>query len=251
MGDQVDRGVLDEMRDYYRARAPEYDDWFLRRGRYDRSPETNRRWFVEVDEVVAALERAGLGGDALELAAGTGIWTERLLPQVASLTAVDASPEMIALNLARVGQDRVRYIQTDLFTWQPDRQYDAVFFGFWISHVPRERLDAFLRIVATALHPGGKLFFVDGRREPTSTAVDHQLPMPDAQIMTRRLDDGREFQIVKIFYEPSELATAFERAGLVVEVRETAAYFIYGAGTRTVRSTIDAKPLPNLPGEDI
>lgn len=79
----------------------------------------------------------------------------------------------------------------------------------------------------------GKLFFVDGRREPTSTAVDHQLPAPDAQVMTRRLDDGRAFQIVKIFYEPLELAAAFERAGLVVEARETAAYFIYGSGRRT------------------
>jgi hypothetical protein len=27
--------------------------------------------------------------------------------------------------------------------WRPDRRYDVVFFGFWLSHVPLERFAAF------------------------------------------------------------------------------------------------------------
>ena len=119
-----------------------------------------------------------------------------------------------------------------VFAWRPDRRYDAVCFGFWLSHVPDERLDDFLAMVASALRPGGKLFFVDGRREPTSTAADHQLPDEHTLVMTRRLNDGREFQIVKIFYEPAALAARFARAGLAVTVRETPTYFIYGTGER-------------------
>ena len=232
MSETVPADTLQEMMAYYRARAAEYDEWFYRRGRYDRSPETNARWFREVDEVLAALDAFAISGDVLELAPGTGIWTERLLRTARSITAVDASPEMVALNRARVASDRVSYSLADLFTWRPERTYDAVFFGFWLSHVPVERLDAFLGMVAAALRPGGQLCFVDGRREPTSTAADHRLPDPGSQVMTRRLNDGREFQIVKIFYEPAALEARCTSVGLDVAVRETETYFMYGLGRR-------------------
>lgn len=228
----VSHQTLQEMMAYYRERAQEYDEWFYRQGRYDRGPESNARWFTEVDEVVAALEALRMGGDVLELAPGTGIWTERLARTAATVTAVDASAEMIEVNRARVGSERVSYVQADLFTWRPERVYDAVFFGFWISHVPLERLDGFLTSVAKMLRPGGKVFFVDGRREPTSTAADHQLPEQDSQVMIRKLNDGRAFEIVKNFYDPTDLAARCERAGFEMSVRESATYFLYASGTR-------------------
>ena len=40
--------ILDEQLTYYRARAPEYDEWFMRTGRYDRGPEHSAEWFSEV-----------------------------------------------------------------------------------------------------------------------------------------------------------------------------------------------------------
>ena len=232
MTDPVSSRTLNDMVDYYRARANEYDEWFYRRGRYDRGPESNARWFAEADEVFAALDALGIAGDVLELAAGTGIWTERFVPTASSITVVDASPEMMAINRARVASERISYVQADLFTWQPTRTYDAVCFCFWISHVPTERLDAFLKTVAKALRPGGKLFFVDGRRELTSTAVDHQLPEADTQLMMRKLNDGREFEIVKNYYDPVKLAARLVATGLDVMVRETQTYFIYGYGAR-------------------
>jgi len=231
----IPRSTLDAMVDYYRARAAEYDEWFYRQGRYDHGPEANGRWHGEAGEVFAAFDALGVTGDVLELAPGTGIWTERLVGVARAVTAVDASPEMVALNRAKLagrGGERVNYVVGDVFAWRPERQYDAVVFGFWISHVPLERLDAFLSTVVAALRPGGKVFFVDGRREPSSTAADHRLPDVDEQVMTRRLNDGREYQIVKNFYEPPALAARCASAGLAVEIRETATYFMYAAGTR-------------------
>lgn len=232
MTQRVMTSTLDEMVAYYRARAAEYDEWFERRGRYDHGPEKNARWRAEVEEVFAALDALHITGDVLEFAPGTGTWTQRLLRTAASVTAVDASAEMIALASARVASDRVSYIQADLFTWQPARLYDAVCFGFWLSHVPLERLDAFFGMVAAALRPGGSVFFVDGRREPTGTAADHELPVAGSQVMTRRLNDGRAFQIVKNFFEPAQLTVHCAAAGLDVSVRETATYFIFGVGQR-------------------
>lgn len=228
----VSMQTLQEMMTYYKERAQEYDEWFYRQGRYDRDAESNARWFIEVDEVVRALEALHMEGDVLELAPGTGIWTERLVRTATTVTAVDASPEMIEINRAKVASERVSYVLADLFSWRPERVYDAVFFGFWISHVPLERLDGFLATVATMLRPGGKVFFVDGRREPSSTAIDHQLPEQNSQVMIRKLNDGRAFEIVKNFYDPSELAARCAQAGLNMHVCETATYFLYAFGTR-------------------
>jgi 2-polyprenyl-3-methyl-5-hydroxy-6-metoxy-1,4-benzoquinol methylase len=236
MGEAVSRDVLTDMVDYYRARAAEYDEWWERKGRYDRGPEANAVWFSEMREVFAALDALDLRGDVLELAPGTGIWTERLIRTADTVTAVDASEEMVAINRAKVGSERVSYVIADLFAWQPNRAYDGVCFGFWISHVPADRLDGFLRMVAAALKPGGKVFFVDGRREPTTTATNHVLPEIGEQVMTRILNDGRSYQIVKNFYEPTALAARCRAAGLDVDVRETATNFIYGAGRRSAAS---------------
>lgn len=235
MSQNVPTTVLDDMREYYRARAAEYDEWFYRQGRYDHGAAANDRWHSEAAEVFAALDGLHVTGDVLEFAPGTGIWTERLVRTADSVVAFDASPEMIELNRAKLaGQDgaRVTYQVGDIFAWQPDRAYDAVCFGFWISHVPLERLDGFLQTVAAALKPEGKVFFVDGQRESSSTAADHRLPEADAQTMTRRLNDGREYRIVKNFFVPTALQERCARAGLDVAVHETATYFMYGMGRR-------------------
>jgi 2-polyprenyl-3-methyl-5-hydroxy-6-metoxy-1,4-benzoquinol methylase len=224
--------ILVEMMDYYRARAPEYDEWWQRQGRYDRGAETNARWFAEIEQVLADFDAFALTGELLELAPGTGNWTQQLLRTATTITAVDASSEMIAINRQRVQSERVTYVLADLFTWQPDRTYDGVFFGFWLSHVPLERLDAFLQKVATALRPGGKLFFLDNLREATATSPDQHLPAADTQVMTRKLNDGRTYEIVKNFFEPDDLMTRFRAAGLHVTVKSTTNYFLYGLGHR-------------------
>ena len=233
MNASVPEPILAEMVDYYRARAPEYDEWWQRQGRYDRGLEHNARWFAEIKEVLADFDALQMTGDVLELAPGTGNWTQRLLATADTITAVDASIEMIALNQARVQSDRVSYVLADLFAWQPERQYDAICFGFWLSHVPLERMDAFWHIVAKALRPGGKVFFIDTLREATTTSVDQHLPPVDSQIMTRKLNDGRTFQIVKNYFDPAALAAQCRAADLQVTVKTTTNYFIYGLGQRS------------------
>jgi ubiquinone/menaquinone biosynthesis C-methylase UbiE len=64
----------------------------------------------------------------LELACELGVWTSRLLRHATDVTTVDPSPEMLAIAASRVRDDRVRFVQADLFTWVPDRRYDVVFF---------------------------------------------------------------------------------------------------------------------------
>jgi demethylmenaquinone methyltransferase/2-methoxy-6-polyprenyl-1,4-benzoquinol methylase len=233
MSKTVSPQIIETMKTYYQERAGEYDDWFYRRGPFDRGEEINARWFMEVDEIGAALERLQLSGDVLELAPGTGIWTERFARTARTVTAVDASAEMIKINRAKVASKRVSYVQSDLFQWQPERTYDAVCFCFWLSHVPLERLDAFLGMVAQVARPGCKIFFADSGRNALGSTLTRSLPEEEQQVETRKLQDGRTFQVVKNYYDPAFLMPHFELAGLDTTIQETPnKYFLYGYGIR-------------------
>jgi SAM-dependent methyltransferase len=156
--------LLAEQAHNYRERVGEYDDWWFRHGRYDHWPETNARWFSDVAEAHAALDHFKPTRDVVEFACGTGLWTERLLGDVTSVTAIDGSPEMLELCQARVADPRVRYVQADLFAWEPERTYDVCFFSFWLSHVPEERFQEFWAKVRRAVRSGGRVFFIDSLR---------------------------------------------------------------------------------------
>ncbi len=228
--------ILQQQIEYYRARAGEYDEWWFRTGRYDRGPEFNTQWQAEVAEVEAALDAwlaARRPQNVLELACGTGLFTRRLAPRVPHVTAVDASPEAVAINRSRVAADNVEYVEADLFSWRPAQVYDAVFFSFWLSHVPDDWFAAFWKTVATTLAPGGAAYLIDSAFDPTSTAKDHVLRGRDEGVVTRKLNDGREFQIVKLFYRPEELAAKLSTLGWRAEIRQTEHYFIHGHATRS------------------
>ncbi|HEU0053156.1 MAG TPA: class I SAM-dependent methyltransferase, partial [Longimicrobium sp.] len=162
--------LIEEQKAYYRARAAEYDEWFLRHGRYDYGPEFRARWDGEVARVREELARFAPGGRVLELACGTGWWTEELARWADRLTAVDASDEVLELNRERVPVAHVERVRADIFALRPEPAHDVVFFSFWLSHVPPERFDAFWETVAGALAPGGRVFFVDSLRTELSTA---------------------------------------------------------------------------------
>ena len=144
------------------------------------------------------------------------------------LTVVDASSEALAINTERLGgSSKVDYVQADLFRWQPTTQYDFIFFAFWLSHVPRTRVDAFWALLRSALKPGAKVFFIDSLHTDESTARDHEAPSLSG-VVQRQLDDGRSFEIVKIFYEAETLERALREDGWEGYVRSSGQFFVYG-----------------------
>lgn len=228
--------ILQEQVQYYRERASEYDEWFLRQGRYDRGDHHRQQWFAEVAQVEAALRAAAPSGDILELACGTGLWTQHLLPFADRLTAVDAAPEAILLNQQRVGSASVEcaieYIVADLFNWTPAQQFDFIFFSFWLSHVPAPQFAPFWQRVKGALKPDGRVFFVDSLFTQESTARNHAA-LHQQGYSERKLNDGRTYRIVKIFYEPTQLQESLQNLGWLGHVHRTENYFLHGLFSRS------------------
>jgi SAM-dependent methyltransferase len=207
--------LLSEQKRYYAERAPEYDDWWYRRGRYELEPDALARWHADVAEAETALETFGPRGAVLELAAGTGIWTRRLVRLADRVVAVDANAETLALNTPEA-----ELVRADVFTWEPRQRFDVVFFSFWLSHVPEERFDEFWSLVRTTLAPGGRVFLVDSGPPEVARAGERQL---------RQLADGREFTIVKRYWSPEELAGRVRPLGLELDLSLTGnGLFIHG-----------------------
>ena len=225
---QIDLALAEQAL-YYRERAAEYEDWWFRRGRYDHGVEANARWFADAAEVEADLKRFRPAGDVLELACGTGLWTRQLAPHARTVTALDASPEVIEIARANVRAANVAYLEADLFAWEPDRKYDVCFFSFWLSHVPEQRLSSFWEKVGRALAPGGRVYLIDSARSPRASARDHTLSDPDDELTLRRLADGREYQIIKHWFDARSLQLRLADLGWCAELKSTHEFFVYGA----------------------
>lgn len=180
------------------------------------------------DEITEALDRFRPAGSVLELACGPGVWTGQLLRHASDVTAVDASPEMLAVAAARLNAGRVRLIQADLFDWTPDRRYDVVFFGFWLSHVPLERFESFWSMVAYCLKDDGRVFFADDAYRTDEELVEG----PSSSTIRRQLPDGTPYHLVKVPHRPEELEERLGRLGWNITVNATGPVY-WGSGSRT------------------
>jgi SAM-dependent methyltransferase len=223
MDDTGDRTLLDEQIAYYRARAGEYDAT---------SPGADAAPFAEhTAKVRAALDAFAPRGRVLELAAGTGQWSAQLADHADELLVTDASPEMLELNRAKVGErPNVRYHVADAFAIAHARRYDVVFFGFFLSHVPPGQFDPFWAAVDELLAPGGRVFLVD--------EADHGLWEEDwvdreAGLIRRRLNDGSQHLAVKVLWRPDELEARLAGLGWDASVQLEGPFYWATAARRT------------------
>ena len=164
-------------------------------------------------------------GRVLEIACGTGLWTEALAGVADMVVAIDAAPEAVAIARDRVRSGNVRFDVADVFSWTTDDRFDVIFFSAWLSHVPMSRFEEFWRMLRPLLAEPGRVLFIDEH-------VDEQHKeayVPGAEeIVERRLKDGRTFQIVKNFVDPQALQDRLREIGWESDIRRDGSDWIYG-----------------------
>jgi demethylmenaquinone methyltransferase/2-methoxy-6-polyprenyl-1,4-benzoquinol methylase len=237
-------GLIEEQIAFYRANAAGYDTWDTATLAEGGGGEVGRLRRAERASLLAELDRFRPTGRVLEIAAGTGTYTQALAPYADHLTAVDPSPESLAINRAKLGPlgAHVKYLVADVFQWRPTSRYDAVFFAYWLSHVPSRRFDQFWDLVQVALVPGGRVFFIDsaGSAYPTREAMEggrisgySEADALAAGVSIRYLDDGQQYHVVKIVWEPPALEQRLHLLGWQATVARTATA-IWGTATRAL-----------------
>jgi SAM-dependent methyltransferase len=215
-----ERELIDEQIAYYRARAREYDATSIPEGDVFEA-DTNR--------IRDALRAFAPRGRVLELAAGTGQWTGLLAEFADELLVTDASPEMLDLNRARVGErPNVRYHLADALSLTAARGYDVVFFGFFLSHVPQGSFDAFWDGLAGLLAARGRVFFVD---EGHHDAWREDWIDREAGVVRRPLTDGSVHRAVKVLWRPDDLVRRLGELGWDASVQPTGPFY-WGTAAR-------------------
>jgi ubiquinone/menaquinone biosynthesis C-methylase UbiE len=198
---------------YYARRAAEYEAIYAK-------PERQ----ADLARLRTDLADAFRGRSVIEIACGTGYWTPYVARHAARVDAFDINEETIAIARTKaVDPQRVQFGLADAYAPPASGpRYDAVFAGFWWSHVAKRDLPRFLQGLHRVLAPGARVVFIDNRYVAgSSTPISRTDPDGDTW-QTRALADGSRHEVLKNFPEPAELRAAvqpYANAATTVEVR--------------------------------
>ncbi len=191
--------------EYYAARAEVYD---LTAGYLDPATESLRA------PIKARFQEQLRDRDVLEIACGTGYWTEAICKTTHSVVATDINPGMIAKAAVRLSHaSNVRLVTSDAYALtEVAGRFSAAFAAWWWSHMPRARIPEFLTALHGKLLPGALVVFTD--LLPGAYEARGRRRNADGDLIEcRTLPDGRTFDIIKNFPSEQEIVDVLgERA---------------------------------------
>jgi SAM-dependent methyltransferase len=182
---------------YYRDRAPEYDAVYAK-------PERQSD-LAELHQVLPPLVA---GARILEIAAGTGYWTQTLSRSAAAITATDLNPETLDVARGReYGPAKVSFGSADAYALnQVPGVFDLAFVGFFWSHILRADLPRFLNGLHGRLGSERRIIVLDNRYVPGSNHPISRASEQGDTYQIRTLADGRSYEIVKNFPDRAQFA---------------------------------------------
>jgi 2-polyprenyl-3-methyl-5-hydroxy-6-metoxy-1,4-benzoquinol methylase len=194
--------VRDETVTYYSRRASEYEAIYRRDNPIRRAEQIA----LETAMNASLKDRA-----VLEVACGTGYWTQRLAGHAQSIIAVDASIETLEIARSKTyPRENVEFRIGDAYKLEFTEQFDGGMANFWLSHVPKAQLETFIKGFHASLQPGARVFVADNVYFPAATTgVPFTKPGVEDAFALRTLEDGSQFEIIKNYYGPDDLEGIF------------------------------------------
>ncbi len=189
---------------YYAARAAEYE-------RIYHKPERQR----DLQRLRALIPSYFAGRAVLEIACGTGYWTQFIAPVASRVTALDINEETLAIARAKaLPPQRVQFEVADVHALYPRYQgFSGAFAGFWWSHLKRSERRAFFDTLHRALAPGAVVVLLDNLYvKGSSTPISHRDEEGNTY-QTRALADGSRHVVLKNFPLEAELLNEAVESG--------------------------------------
>jgi ubiquinone/menaquinone biosynthesis C-methylase UbiE len=147
----------------------------------------------------------------LEVACGTGVWTEVLVQVAEHITATDCSSRVLAqARKKNLDPKKVFFIEADAYDLSPVHgSFDSGFAGFWLSHIPKNRIHQFLSGFHSRLGKGALVFMCDNTFEEGRGGRLIREPGTQDTFKLRVLPDGSEHKVLKNYYDESSLHEIF------------------------------------------
>jgi ubiquinone/menaquinone biosynthesis C-methylase UbiE len=196
--------------DYYAQRAGEYE-------RIYHKPERQE----DLQRLKELVRSALAGRDVLEVACGTGYWTEIAATTANSITAFDVNDSVLEIARSKaIDSRKVHFAIGDAYALPPlSRRFDAALVAFWWSHVPKEKLSAFLHELTRALLPGAVVVFVDNVFVPGNSTPLGRRDAHGNTYQMRQLDNGQSYEVLKNYPDQGELQPALRGSAEQIEVK--------------------------------
>lgn len=206
------------MQFYYSRRAREYESIYHRDDPVRQS---------ELAELERCMHNALKERDVLEVACGTGYWTERAAAAARRVTATDMTMETLDVAVAKgLSPDKVRFIRADAYGLEKvPGPFNAGLANFWLSHVPKARLNAFLDGFHARLDPGSIVFMADNSYvEEVGGELFHREGEEDTYKL-RTLSDGTQYEILKNYYRADDLIGLFTPRAAELQVQVSSCFW--------------------------
>ena len=211
------RSTTPHLEQYYSRRASEYEQIYEKPERQHELEWLRRR----IPELLR--ERT-----VLEVACGTGYWTQFIARTAARVHACDINESVLEIAREKpIPRQRVDFFKADAITLEGvPTGCDAAFAGFWWSHVKKSELARFVENLSRRLERGALVAILDNKYvEGSSTAIARR----DSEGNTyqkRRLANGDEYEVLKNFPTAPELTEAVRRVARDARLEELAYYWL-------------------------
>jgi 2-polyprenyl-3-methyl-5-hydroxy-6-metoxy-1,4-benzoquinol methylase len=184
-----------ELVEYYRRRAAEYEAIYAK-------PERQGDLALLRERIPAKLR----GARVLEIACGTGYWTQLVAGVAAQVVAIDLAEEPMRIARSKTYSGNPIFSTADAYALPESLgRFDAALAVFWWSHIPRQRIGEFLASLHRRLEPGAKVVLMDNRYVEGSSSAISEIDVHGNSYQLRRLGDGSQVRVLKNFPAETEL----------------------------------------------
>jgi ubiquinone/menaquinone biosynthesis C-methylase UbiE len=193
---------------YYAKRAHEYDAIYEKPER-----KAELAWLGErIPELFS-------GRSVLEVACGTGHWTQYLARTARNVYAFDVNEPVLEIARTKpLPAGKVKFAIGDAFTLDGvPAGFDGAFAGFWWSHVEKRKLKSFLANLHTKLKAGSQVAILDNNYVGWSSTPISRADADGNTYQTRHLANGETYEVLKNFPAAKELKSLLEQCGEVAQ----------------------------------
>ncbi|MCX6832051.1 MAG: class I SAM-dependent methyltransferase [candidate division Zixibacteria bacterium] len=196
------RDLIDEMTAYYDRRVPWHDEYM--------SFRSDAEMEILLGPIISLFEQNIRGKEVMEIACGTGNWTQVLAKRARLVVATDVNSSAIAAAKRKpLASGNVVFEVADAYSLESmNRVFDVVFAADWWSHVPRSALPKFLGGVHCLLRAGGQAIFLDMMMKEGFAQEKAYFDDEGNRVSIRALPDGGRFHVIKNFPTEGELREA-------------------------------------------